>query len=215
MTGAIADSRFVVGLAELAPAIRIRETALALFAEHGPQSTSIRMIARAVGVSPGAVLHHYPTKADIERAVRESVVSRLRSAIHGVGEGEPTVEALRHRREQADAVVRSDPNVAGYLRHVYAAGGEEAAALFAEMLKLQAEEMDRMVAAGLARPMPDPEIGLLVYRSMVMATTLLRPMIEQTLGQSLDDPELRRRFRDAEVDLLTRPLFPLEQSESE
>jgi AcrR family transcriptional regulator len=202
--------QYVVGFADLAPAVRIRETALVLFAEHGPQATSIRMIARAVGVSPGAILHHYPTKADIERAVRESVVARLRAAIRGVGEGEPTLLALRHRRERADAVVSSDPAVGGYLRHVYAAGGEGAAALFDEMHLLHAEEMERMVAAGLARPMPDPQIGLLVYRALTMATALLRPMIEQLLGQSLDDPEVRRRFRDAEIDLLTRPLFPIE-----
>jgi AcrR family transcriptional regulator len=189
--------QYVVGFADLAPAVRIRETALVLFAEHGPQATSIRMIARAVGVSPGAILHHYPTKADIERAVRESVVARLRAAIRGVGEGEPTLLALRHRRERADAVVSSDPAVGGYLRHVYAAGGEGAAALFDEMHLLHAEEMERMVAAGLAR-------------ALTMATALLRPMIEQLLGQSLDDPEVRRRFRDAEIDLLTRPLFPIE-----
>lgn len=202
--------QYVVDFADLAPAVRIRETALLLFAEHSPRGTSIRMIARAVGVSPGAILHHYPTKADIERAVRESVVAKLRGAIRGVGEGEPTIEALRHRRERADAVLEADPAVGGYLRHVYAAGGQEAAALFEEMLQLQAEEMDWMVAAGLARPMPDPEIGLLVYRALTMATTLLRPMIEQTLGKSLDDPDIRARFRDAEVDLLTRPLFPLQ-----
>jgi len=202
--------RLTVDFADLAPAARIRETALALFAEHGPRATSIRMVARAAGISPGAVLHHFPTKGDLEAAVRDAVVSRLRDVLHADDtESSSTLDALRQRRVRADDFMLGDPTIREYVRHAYAEGGEGARALSDEFGRLQADEMDAMVAAGLARPMPDPEVGLLLYRALTTATLLLRPMVEATLGASVDDPAVRQRFRDAELDLLTRPLFPV------
>ena len=47
------------GPADLAPRARIREAALRLYAEHGTQATSIRMVAEEAGMSAGAVMHHF------------------------------------------------------------------------------------------------------------------------------------------------------------
>ena len=41
-----------VGTADLASRARIREAALRLYAEHGTQATSIRMVAEEAGLSP-------------------------------------------------------------------------------------------------------------------------------------------------------------------
>lgn len=43
----------------------IREQSLALFARHGFSAVSMRMIADAVGVQPGALYQYHPTKQNI------------------------------------------------------------------------------------------------------------------------------------------------------
>ena len=198
-----------VPVADLSARARIRETALELFGRHGPRATSIRMVAAGAGVSPGAVVHHYPSKADLEEAVREEVLARFREAFHDVGLDEPTVDALHHRRAAASAFLAENPVVSEYLRHVYADGGDEALALFEAMARTQRDEMQSLVDAGLARPLPDPDAGLFLYQAVTMATILLRPLIERVLDVSLDDPDVQQRFRAAEVDFLTQPLFPV------
>ena len=67
--------------------------------------------------------------------------------------------------------------------------------------------MQALVEAKIARPLPDPEVGLVLYRAINLAHIVFGPLIEQMLGLSLSDPVVLERFRDAAVDLLTRPLF--------
>jgi AcrR family transcriptional regulator len=198
---------FNVELEDLSPAARIREIALRLFSEHGPSATSIRLVASAAGVSTGAVLHHYKSKDALERAVLESVLARMSVAITGVGLDSPTLEALRERRAATEGFLQANPAIAAYLRHVYFDGGPPAARVFHAMGVMQREQMQQLIAAGMARPLPDPEIGLLLYHAITSATMLLRPLLEGISDLDLDDPAVHRRFREAEIDLLTRPLF--------
>lgn len=50
---------------------QILETAFALFATNGHQSTSIAEIAEAVGITDAGVIHHFPTKEALLLAVLE------------------------------------------------------------------------------------------------------------------------------------------------
>jgi TetR/AcrR family transcriptional regulator, regulator of cefoperazone and chloramphenicol sensitivity len=52
----------------------IRDEALRLFADHGPDGVTVRQIAAAAGVSPGLVLHHFGSKEGLRRAVDEHVL---------------------------------------------------------------------------------------------------------------------------------------------
>lgn len=198
---------FAVALDDLAPAVRVREMALRLFARHGVGATSIRMVSAAAGVSPGGVLHHYKTKEDLEGAVLEAALRRLRSAINGVGLDKPMLEALHARRDAHDAFLASEPVIASYLRHVYLEGGPAASRVFEALNVLRREQMEQMVAAGLARPMPDPEVGMLLYSMLGLSSLILRPLLELSDDLDENDPATRARFRAAEIDLLTHPLF--------
>ena len=53
---------------------RIRETALALFTEHGYHGTSMQRIADALGVTRSAFYHHYSSKQDLVAAIAEPLV---------------------------------------------------------------------------------------------------------------------------------------------
>jgi AcrR family transcriptional regulator len=198
---------FAVTLDDLAPAVRLREIALRLFAQHGVAATSIRMVATAAGVSPGGVLHHYKSKEDLESAVLEAALRRLRGAINGVGLDRPTLEALNARRDAHEAFLAAEPVIGSYLRNVYLGGGPAAARVFEALNALRREQMEQMIAAGLARPMPDPEVGMMLYGILGLSSLILRPLLERSEELDENDPATRARFRAAEIDLLTRPLF--------
>jgi AcrR family transcriptional regulator len=195
------------GLADLAPRARIREAALRLYAEHGTQATSIRMVAEEAGMSAGAVMHHFKSKDELAEAVQHAVVAKIREVVSGVGLDQPPPVAARARRQAFDQLIADNPFIAGYIRRVTLEGGEAGAALFTEAFELVRTEMQALVEANIARPLPDPEIGLVLYRAVNLAHIVFGPLVEQMLGLSLSDPVVLERFRDAAVDLLTRPLF--------
>ncbi|MEZ5096013.1 MAG: helix-turn-helix domain-containing protein [Nocardioides sp.] len=49
----------------------IRNAALRLFAERGPEGVTVREIATEAGVSPGLVVHHFGSKDGLRAAVDE------------------------------------------------------------------------------------------------------------------------------------------------
>jgi AcrR family transcriptional regulator len=53
----------------------IRDEALRLFAERGPDAVTVRQIAAAAGVSPGLVIHHFGSKDGLRKAVDEHVLA--------------------------------------------------------------------------------------------------------------------------------------------
>ena len=196
-----------LGPADLAPRARIREAALRLYAEHGTQATSIRMVADQAGLSAGAVMHHFKSKDELAEAVKHAVVAKIREVVSGVGLDQPPAAAARARRQAFDQLVAGNPDLAGYLRRVMLEGGPAGLALFTEAFDLVRSEMQAQVEAKIARPLPDPDIGLVLYRAINLAHIVFGPLVEQMLGLSVTDPAVLERFREAAVDLLTRPLF--------
>jgi AcrR family transcriptional regulator len=195
------------GPADLAPRARIREAALRLYAEHGTQATSIRMVAEEAGLSAGAVMHHFKSKDELAEAVQHAVVAKIREVVSGVGLDQPPTVAARARRQAFDDLIGDNPDLAGYIRRVMLEGGPTGAALFTEAFDLVRSEMQAMVDAGIARPLPDQDVGLVLYRAINLAHIVFGPLVEQTLGLSLSDPAVLERFRNAAVDLLTHPVF--------
>src|SRR5262245_57627930 len=90
---------------DLSTSAQLREIALELFAEHGIQATSIRMVATAAGVSPGAILHYYPSKKALETAVRDEVLRRVFHRTETISPSDPPAEAMANRFRAYSAVV--------------------------------------------------------------------------------------------------------------
>lgn len=76
---------------------RVIDAALALFAVHGVNGTSLQMIADELGVTKAAVYHQFNSKADIVLAVAAPALAQLEKLVTEV-EGKP---AGRHRSEAA------------------------------------------------------------------------------------------------------------------
>src|SRR5439155_20095474 len=65
---------------DLTTKARIRDTAMELFGREGVAASSLRGVARAAGVSPGLIVHHFGTKEGLIRAVDEAALTRINLA---------------------------------------------------------------------------------------------------------------------------------------
>jgi AcrR family transcriptional regulator len=164
----------------------IRDEALRLFAEHGPDAVSVRQIAAAAGVSPGLVIHHFGSKDGLRDAVDAHVL-----AMFGAMLGELTTADLYDpgaAGSLAEAVVRHlppDSPVPGYLRRLLLAGGDPGRELFRRLYEGSRAALDAMSEAGLAARGADPAVRAAILMSNDLAVLLLREQLAGVLG---DDP---------------------------
>ncbi|RYC15701.1 TetR/AcrR family transcriptional regulator [Ciceribacter ferrooxidans] len=78
-------------------AAAIRRQSLRLFAQHGYDAVSMRMIADAVGVQPGALYQYFPTKQQILVTLMREHMEELLASLKEQGIGnEPPEAALEH-----------------------------------------------------------------------------------------------------------------------
>jgi AcrR family transcriptional regulator len=75
---------------DLTARARIRDAALEQFARHGFEGTTIRGIARAAGVSPGLVQHHFGSKEGLRRACDDAVLELVRRKLRATQGGDLT-----------------------------------------------------------------------------------------------------------------------------
>lgn len=66
------------------PRNRILDAALATFAAHGTEGSSVQAVADAVGMSKQALLHHFPTKEKLREGVYELLAQRFRDQLPAV-----------------------------------------------------------------------------------------------------------------------------------
>jgi len=96
-----------------------------------------------------------------------------------------------------DAFLAAEPVIASYLRNVYLGGGPAAARVFEALNAFRREQMEQMIAAGLARTMPDPEVGMMLYGILGLSSLILRPLLERSDELDENDPATRARSRAA------------------
>src|SRR5215472_9057112 len=138
----------------------IRDEALRLFAERGPDAVTVRQIAAAAGVSPGLVVHHFGGKDGLREAV-DAHVLRLFAAMLGelTGGAAPDLYGSGAAGSLAEAVVRHMPPgspVPAYLRRLLLDGGQAGRDLFRQLYQASVVALDSLAAAGMAARGRDP-----------------------------------------------------------
>ena len=86
---------------------RILEAALSLFARHGYERTSVRMIAGEAGVAQGLMYNYFPGKEALLRAIFERGMGDVDASFDGAGGGDPE-ERLAALIRGSFAVVRGN-----------------------------------------------------------------------------------------------------------
>jgi AcrR family transcriptional regulator len=177
---------------------RIRDAAIALFAEQGFDKTTIRGIAKAAGVSGGLLRHHFGSKDDLRAECDAHVMQQVVDIKSQI--------VLDGRVADLGFMSGAHPKLLTLYRYIARAAGDEspqAAAMFDVLVDVtahwlqehHAEHIDDM--GGYAAVLTAMEIG-----SLNMSKPLSR-----ALGADVFSPEGHLRLAKAKVEFYSRPLL--------
>jgi len=89
---------------------RIAKVALEILEQEGPQAVTMRRVAKAVGVTPMAIYHHFPSREDLLKTITDAEFDKLLN--------------FYHRRQQRDSAKSRDAKLLGlmdgYLDYAFA-----------------------------------------------------------------------------------------------
>jgi len=169
--------------ADLTAKAQIRNAALALFAERGPEAVSVREIAAAAGVSPALVVHHFGSKDGLRTAVDQHVGGIFDGFLAALDSVDWTGEAAGGSlAEMLVAGLPPDSPVPAYLRRLLLSGDPAGRALFARWYQVSQQAVEAMVAAGIMRLSADPAVMTAFLAVNDLAALLLRDQLTEVLG---------------------------------
>jgi len=165
---------------------RVRDAALALFADHGEDRVTMRQVAERAGVSPALVVHHFGTKEGLRQAVVDHVAgwmdelieSSTRTDLAGdlvEGEWSSITEVLAQSFPEGSPVPR-------YLRRLMMTGDPAAVTLLRRWHERSVEIFLAWDAAGLLDAGPDPHTRAALLMSADLGTLFLAEQWQEVLG---------------------------------
>jgi AcrR family transcriptional regulator len=187
-------------------------TALRIFGERGIEATSLREVAKAAGVSPALVVHHFGGKEGLVTAVDETALEAFSAAYstETAGKVGPTggTDLLRLRSEQTVRAMREHPDVCAYLGRALVEGTAGSARLFRMMVGGGRAEIEALAEQGALRDGVDLFWATLQHFFLIWAPLSFMPLLER---EALDGPLLSDEVLDhwagANVDLLREGLY--------
>lgn len=177
---------------------RIRDEALQLFAEFGPDAVTVRGIADRAGVSPGLVIRHYGSKDGLRTAVDDHVTEVFEVMLAQLSD--------RDGDHQSDAAVPTsfvdvvaeslpqDSAIAAYLGRMLITGGPAGSALFRRLHEVSRGTLAELTAAGSAVGGADPEVRAAFLLANDLAVVILRARLTEVLGVDPLSPDGLRRW---------------------
>lgn len=167
---------------DLTATARIRDAAIEQFGKHG-FDVGVRAIAKAAGVSPGLVNHHFGSKEGLRKACDEYVAELVRTS---KSESLQTSDPAAWFAAMAE-IEDFAPSMA-YLVRSMQTGGDLAKELWRTMIDNAEGYMEEGVRAGTIRPSRDPKArakylgitgggGFLLYLQMHDTPTDLRAVL--------------------------------------
>jgi AcrR family transcriptional regulator len=206
-------SRHGLAAEDLTARARIREAALAQFAEYGFDRATIRGIAEAAGVSPGLVRHHFGSKNGLREACDAYVLQVLRDYVDQVmtdvvaegGPGDPegfvkTWAPLNQFR--------------WYVARAMIDGSEGAGRIFDEMVAMTERTLRQADAQRPDPPADDLRIRSALMVAMALGVPAFRPHIERSTGADIMTPEGDRRITLALIDIQAHPTITPETAQA-
>jgi AcrR family transcriptional regulator len=195
---------------------RIRDAALRLFGEHGPDAVTIRTIASAAGVSPALVLRHYDSKDGLREAV-DRHVSAVFEAMLAEFVGSTATPAFDQNRvpslaEMVATRFAADTAIPAYLGRMLVGDGATGSALFRLLYDVSLDALTRMSSVGLTSVAPDPPVRAAVLLVNDLAVLILRERLREVLGVDPLSAEGMRRWGTEVMSIYREGIGPAEHS---
>ncbi|OBB98219.1 TetR/AcrR family transcriptional regulator [Mycobacterium sp. 852002-40037_SCH5390672] len=180
---------------------RIRDEALRLFAERGPDAVTLRDIATAAGVSAALLIRHYGSKDGLVDIVDNHVVTTFEVLLTRMTEQTAAVglepAAVPSLLDGLATYLPPDSAIPAYLGRLLITGGRAGSTLFDRLFRISQATLDAMVAAGTASPGADAEVRAAFLLVNDLAVLTLRPRLTEVLGvDPLSDAGMRRWARE-------------------
>lgn len=138
------------------PREQILDATLALLAEQGAESASLRRIGAAAGLHNSSLFHYFPSKRAIHDALAERVVSAARAClVPPLGAASPRIEDLLAGLGDLAEHLAGRPHEAAYLTQAVVSGG---LGPYAEARSRMTEELLRPLWEWLVRARDAGEI---------------------------------------------------------
>jgi AcrR family transcriptional regulator len=185
---------------DLTARARIRNAALRYFTEYGFDRATIRDIARAAGVSPGLVRHHFGSKDGLRQACDAYALQ----ALHAYAERAMTDEGLNDPELIGEARDPLHPYQL-YLARALIDESEAAAQIFDEMVAVTEQILQR-----IDRQRPDPPVADLRTRAaitvaMALGVPAFQAHLSRSIGTDILSPEGGKRVVLAVLDIQSHP----------
>ncbi|MEV5824794.1 TetR/AcrR family transcriptional regulator [Spirillospora sp. NPDC052242] len=192
---------------DLTTRARIRDAAMLQFAKLGEKGATIRGIAKAAGVSPALVQHHFKNKA----ALREACDAHA-------------IDAIRRVKEEALSGGMSNPNfltiamqtalpVQQYMARALVEDSDAARALFEDAVQFSEDILSRG-SSGMRKPTTDDlHAYAAVITAMNFGLVVLNGHLSRALGTDILTPEGYPRLAMALMDIHTDNLITPELEE--
>lgn len=178
-----------------------------LFADRGIETTSLRDAAKAAGVSPALVVHHFGGKDGLVAAVDEAAVATF-GAAYATDEPQDGPNLLRRRAEQTTRVMRERPDVCAYLGRALVEGTAGAARLFRLMIEAGRAEIEALAEKGALKEGTDLLWVTLQHFFLIWAPLSFMPLLEQeALGEPLLSEECLDRWVNANTQLFRGGIY--------
>ncbi|MFI5956226.1 TetR/AcrR family transcriptional regulator [Cryptosporangium sp. NPDC051539] len=192
---------------DLTARARIRDAALAQFADVGFQKATIRSIAAEAGVSPGLVRHHFGSKEALRDAVDAHVMDQIRDANALVAEA-----AGEHRFSTAVSPQTMRP-FQRYFSRALLDGSPTIAALFDQVATLTETWIEESDKLRDDVPMIDVGTRAAAWTAMVFGVSLLQNHVGRLLGVDDVYADPAHRLELAMLDIYSHALITPELAE--
>lgn len=195
----------------------IRDQALALFAQRGPDAVTVREVAAAADVSPALVVHHYGSKQGLREAVDAHVMGVF-EAMFAAATAQPDAFAgtapvvAASFAELMLAHLPPGSPIPAYLRRLMLSGDTAGRDLFRRWYELTVTMTDQMTAAGFLRPGADPAVRAAFLMINDLAVVLLSEHLTAVLGVDPLTPDGMRRWAAEVITAYAEGIFRLEES---
>jgi AcrR family transcriptional regulator len=186
---------------------RVRNAALEGFARDGVAGTSIRDIARAAGVSPGLVQHHFPNKASLIATVNDYVIDIATDAFCQPLDTASGTDIHQQLGGRVTALVREHPTALRYVVRSAADGEETALVLFDAFFAIARSQWRSVADQNLLRP--DTDITWTALHAVIinLGTVLLTRAIDRHLPEPFFTPTQLERWNAASTALFREGVY--------